>query len=64
MGNYYDFSQMVDELQSLNTTSDELLSEIRALHEEQIEYYESVQGSFTVLNVLLVISIAIGVLFR
>lgn len=60
----YDFSQMVDELQDLNTTADQILTEIKANEEAAELRQEEITSAFTLVTMILVISIAVKVMFK
>lgn len=64
---YYDFSEVVDQLEDLNSTNSDiytLLYEIREDQKLDHKSIESLASGLNTLTVLLVISIAIGVFFR
>lgn len=60
----YDFSKMLDELQDLNTTADQILTEIKANGEAAELRHEEITTSLTLVTVILVISIAVKVMFK
>lgn len=60
----YDFSQMLDELETLNSTNQDILNELRVMHNEQKEYYSDVNSGLTFLSIFLVLSIAVKVMFK
>lgn len=60
----YDFSKMLDELETMNSTNTDILTELRTMHNEQKEYYSDVNSGITFLSIFLVVSIAVKVMFK
>lgn len=70
-GYYYDFSELVSEMEQLNIEADriysrqgELLTEIKDLREDLQKYDEQQSSAFTLLTVLVVCLAAITVIFK
>ena len=70
-GYYYDFSELVAEMEQLNGTADniysrqgELLTEIKELRKDMQKYNEQQSSALTVLTVLVVALAAIKVIFK
>lgn len=68
---YYDFSELVSEMEQLNSEADriysrqgELLTEIKGLREDMQKYDEHQTSALTVLTVLVVALAAIKVIFK
>lgn len=72
MGNYYyDFSELVREMEQLNGTADniysrqdEILTEIKELREDLKDYHAEQAQSLTFISVLILISTVIKVMFK
>lgn len=70
-GYYYDFSELVTEMEQLNGTADnvysrqgELLTEIKELRKDMQKYNEQQSSALTLLTVLVVALAAIKVIFK
>lgn len=68
---YYDFSELVSEMETLNGTADdiysrqgELLTEIKGLREDMQKYDEHQSSALTLLTVLVVGLAAFTVIFK
>ena len=72
MGNYYyDFSELVTEMEQLNRTAnniysrqDEILTEIKELREDLKDYHAEQAQALTFISVLILISTVIKVMFK
>lgn len=60
----YDFSEMVSELEDLNETASEILTQLKSNEEAELQRFEQLNVSLSVITGLLVILVGVRVIFH